>query len=288
MWRLNVRAAQIDECIQESMFAISNRPQHPPLNKGDILLLQLVKGEAEERGQLNGRITFAIVFDHLEQDHDGSISRAHWPSEGRVWPWIIYGSATIPTLPFSLENIGLSRDYAGQTNPMHIAEEDQAKVLPYVEWAVPQAVSAPTSVQPTRDRASVLKILQARSRTKGNRKPNRRMIETSQFDRDIWLAEGLKAFYGYRCQVCGQDFTSIYGVPYAETHHIDYLRNSGPDTLENMIVLCPNHHRLVHATNARFDRDALAYLYPNGVSEELLVTDHFRAGIVLPTLTVTE
>ncbi len=39
MRRLNVRPAQIDECIQQSMFAFSFRPQNPELQPGELLLL---------------------------------------------------------------------------------------------------------------------------------------------------------------------------------------------------------------------------------------------------------
>jgi hypothetical protein len=95
----------------------------------------------------------------------------------------------------------LLHDYAGQVNPMHIVEEDETKVLPYVQWAVPQSASEP--VLPTRNHAAVLAALQARSRTKGNALPSRKTTTTTVFDRDIWLAQGLKAYYGYRCQLCG-------------------------------------------------------------------------------------
>lgn len=93
---LNVRSAQIDECIQQSMFANSFRPQNPELYAGEPLLLQLVKEDARKQGKGHARINFALIFDHLERDHDGSISRAHWPAEQRVWDWIVYGSATVP------------------------------------------------------------------------------------------------------------------------------------------------------------------------------------------------
>src|SRR4051794_8471417 len=86
MRRLNVRLAQIDECIQQSMFAIGFRPQSPELQPGELLLLQLVKTEAAKWGKRHSRIDFALVFDHLEPDHDGTISRLHWPKENRTWP----------------------------------------------------------------------------------------------------------------------------------------------------------------------------------------------------------
>src|SRR5579884_3619259 len=128
MRRLNVRSAQIDECIQKSMFALSFKPHNPELQPGELLLLQLVKAEATRQGKLHSRINFALVFDHIEPDHDGTISRQHWPKENRTWLWIVYGSATIPTIPFSLEDLHLSIDYDGQTNPRYIEPQDEQRI----------------------------------------------------------------------------------------------------------------------------------------------------------------
>ena len=89
------------------------------------------------------------------------------------------------------------------------------------------------------------------------------------------LAEGLKLYYGNRCQICLKDFSTSYGVSLAEAHHIRYLRNGGPDVSQNLIVVCPDHHSLIHATDAVFDRNALSYTYPNGLVEKLQLRDHF-------------
>jgi hypothetical protein len=40
MRRLNVRPAQIDECIQKSLFAFGVRPHNPELRPGELLLLE--------------------------------------------------------------------------------------------------------------------------------------------------------------------------------------------------------------------------------------------------------
>ena len=136
MRRLNVREAQIDECIAKSMFAISARPRSPELQPGELLLLQLVKTDADRMGKKDSRVDFALVFDHLEADQDGTESRKHWPTEGRVWPWIVHCSATVPTVPFSLENLGLTRAYAGQVNPMLIVPSDEQKIAPLIQWSL--------------------------------------------------------------------------------------------------------------------------------------------------------
>src|SRR5260370_42680294 len=82
------------------LFAINFKPQKPELQKGELLLLQLVKNEANRYGKLHGRIEFALEFDHFEEDRDGSISRKHWPSERRRWRWIVHCSSIKHVAPF--------------------------------------------------------------------------------------------------------------------------------------------------------------------------------------------
>ena len=125
MRRLNVRRAQIEECKQKQLFAINFKPQKPPLEKGELLLLQLVKTEALQSGKQSGRIEFALEFDHFEEDHDGSLSRKHWPSEDRRWRWILHCSSIKPVKQFSIEELNLSRSYDGQDNARYI---DAAKM----------------------------------------------------------------------------------------------------------------------------------------------------------------
>ena len=69
--------------------------------------------------------------------------------------------------------------------------------------------------------------------------------------RDTYLGKRLKRMYDYRCQVCGTRL-ECEGGPYAEAAHIRPLGrpHNGPDQLENLLCLCPNHHVL-------FDKGAL-------------------------------
>jgi len=115
------------------MFALRTRPQNPDLEKGELLLLQLVKTDAIRLGKVHARIEFALVFDHLEPDYGGTLSRKHWPAEGRVWNWIVYGAATISTKPFSLEDLGLSQDYGGQDNARYVSPKDEILIKTYIK-----------------------------------------------------------------------------------------------------------------------------------------------------------
>ncbi|MDM3347255.1 HNH endonuclease signature motif containing protein [Citrobacter sp. Cf116] len=49
------------------------------------------------------------------------------------------------------------------------------------------------------------------------------------------------------CEYCGQPgFLTLKGTLFAEVHHIQPLSEDGPDTLANLVVLCPNDHRRTH------------------------------------------
>ena len=130
MQRLNVKQSQIKECIEQSLFAVPNSPHL--LKPGEILLLQLVKADALALGKLRSRIEFALIYDHYEIDHTGDISRLHWPLAAKPWKYILFCTETIPTVPFSLEDLPLSTDYGGQANPRAINREDEEKIVPYI------------------------------------------------------------------------------------------------------------------------------------------------------------
>jgi putative restriction endonuclease len=77
--------------------------------------------------------------------------------------------------------------------------------------------------------------------------------------RESKLAHQIKALYDYRCQVCHQRVDTPAG-PYAEAAHIQPLGrpHDGPDVLENLLCLCPNHHvQLDYGTFGILDNLAL-------------------------------
>lgn len=63
--------------------------------------------------------------------------------------------------------------------------------------------------------------------------------------RDTQQTRVIKALYDYSCQICGIRLEGSAG-PYAEAAHIRPLGepHNGPDTLDNLLCLCANHHVL--------------------------------------------
>jgi len=253
MRRLNVQFSQIEECIRTSLFAVDMLPVNPPLQPGEELLLQLTKADAESLGKRDGRIEFALIFDHHAEDQDGAISRARWPNAGKTWKYILYCSETIPTIPISLEALHLNKDYGGQINPMYIDPADTARIRPYLKGgAKPDQLE---SLAPVDQLLAVIRNYDMVVRLSPTR--TIRVAEHDRRLRDSWLGDALKTLYEHRCQICVHDFKPRYGVAYADTRFILPIDEGGEPVSRNTIVLCPNHNAIIAAAQAVFESPAL-------------------------------
>lgn len=96
------------------------------------------------------------------------------------------------------------------------------------------------------------------------------------YERNRRLVRTLHKLYHGRCQVTGHDSPLLYGVPTAEAHHIVYRSRGGADELDNLVLLCPNLHNAIHSTNATFDYSKLAFVFPNGRVEPLIMNNHLE------------
>ena len=75
------------------------------------------------------------------------------------------------------------------------------------------------------------------------KRADRAATTVSRIKRDVSLSENIKEIYRYKCQVCNVYLKTPYGA-IAIGAHIKGLGkpHNGPDVIENMICLCPNHH----------------------------------------------
>lgn len=96
------------------------------------------------------------------------------------------------------------------------------------------------------------------------------------YERNRKLVTELNALYQGRCQVTGHDSPVVYSVPTAEAHHIVYRSRGGADDLENIVLVCPNIHSAIHSADATFDYAKLAFVFPNGRVEPLVINSHLK------------
>jgi len=88
------------------------------------------------------------------------------------------------------------------------------------------------------------------------------------------IGDNLKLLYNYRCQICGKNIGEEYESQIVEAHHIDYFVHSLNNDSDNQLIVCPNHHSIIHDVNPVFDRKRLIYLFPNGMQEGLILNHH--------------
>lgn len=83
-----------------------------------------------------------------------------------------------------------------------------------------------------------------------------------QYSRSILVGEFARRMANGICQLCGENapFLNKEGEPFLEVHHIKELANSGSDSFDNVIALCPNCHRKIHILHNEEDIEFLTDL----------------------------
>lgn len=107
------------------------------------------------------------------------------------------------------------------------------------------------------DPAAVLRLIHKED--PGIAEQRRRYLYETSVSKNPALTAELQAMYEGRCQLCLWDPRNVYGDSICEAHHIVWLSRGGEDVLTNLALLCPNHHRAVHRTDAPFDFADMAF-----------------------------
>jgi hypothetical protein len=101
------------------------------------------------------------------------------------------------------------------------------------------------------------------------------LAKVRKLDRSI--GEDLKRLYKFRCQICGDNFAEPYDQRIVQVHHIvDFVRSMN-NNYDNLMIICPNHHSVIHKACPDFDRQSLKLSYPNGYTEKVALNKHLDA-----------
>jgi hypothetical protein len=82
-----------------------------------------------------------------------------------------------------------------------------------------------------------------------NAPPDKRREVVLEFTKNERLLKYIKALYGFKCQICGFTFETKNGGFYSETHYLEFPWDDGKDSLDNLIILCPNHKKMFEYAN---------------------------------------
>lgn len=89
----------------------------------------------------------------------------------------------------------------------------------------------------------------------------RKEVSQKKIERNHQLIDRLKRIYDYECQLCSEEqnmpIKKEDGTKYVEVHHIknlseEYDEEGTLDRVDNLIVVCPNHHKMLHYHNGGY------------------------------------
>ena len=69
------------------------------------------------------------------------------------------------------------------------------------------------------------------------------MVNGKSYKRDNKTLSVIKKLRGFACQLCGITILKRNGKFYIEAAHIKARSQSGRETPDNILILCPNHHK---------------------------------------------
>nr|WP_312576967.1 HNH endonuclease signature motif containing protein [Sedimentibacter sp.] len=101
---------------------------------------------------------------------------------------------------------------------------------------------------------------------------DKRMVKIRKYNSAI--GNNLKILYKYKCQICGKRVGEEYDSHVIEAHHIDSFVKSLNNDMKNIMIVCPNHHSVIHDVNPHFDKTRKIFVYNNGFEEELKLNYH--------------
>jgi len=101
---------------------------------------------------------------------------------------------------------------------------------------------------------------------------HRVLINSRVFDPQI--PNSLKKLYDCRCQICGARAVEMYGVDVSEAHHIELFSKTANNNADNIMIVCPDHHRIIHKAKPLFNKELLRFEYENGRRDVLKYNIH--------------
>lgn len=89
----------------------------------------------------------------------------------------------------------------------------------------------------------------------------------------------LKQIYNGCCQICGYSTVKEYMADTSEAHHIEHFSKSCNNSPNNIIILCPNHHRLIHRLDFKYKKHEQRFI-SDEVVLEIKIDSHLKYNII--------
>jgi 5-methylcytosine-specific restriction protein A len=213
------------------------RPEH-------VVVLNVWYDDLREQ---DGVITLEGNFREHAAFHSQAGGKAVWQKRAAGFDHAVHTAASAPLPIRTIINDGVRRE---RGNVRARASEVKARVLDPVPWQV-------TSYDPdTGDfvltRGAIRFADQFSLAGPPDSPTEMRSASGMVYVRDQAVRQFALNRAAGRCECCHViGFTMDDGSAFLETHHVIPLSEGGPDSILNVVALCPNHHREAHYGSQR-------------------------------------
>ena len=76
--------------------------------------------------------------------------------------------------------------------------------------------------------------------------------------------------------MCGSKVGAEFGKEIVEAHHIEYFSKTQNNDASNIIILCPNCHRLIHSCNPIYHKKEVYFEFDDGKKISIKNPGHLK------------
>ena len=105
------------------------------------------------------------------------------------------------------------------------------------------------------------------------------VVKTTAGKRRVYdksIVDNLKKLYQGCCQICGENPTHEFNTDICEAHHIVHFSEAQNNDACNIIILCPNRHRLLHKLSPEISADRTSFIVNGQDSIPISIDYHLK------------
>lgn len=198
------------------------------------------------------------------------------------------------SIEYFLENFYKDYGATGLSNALtalklHIEyyEDVQKVVMHKIRDIYARYFSVPIDKPNEQEQKEIIQVLKNQNKTKQEiaaelkalkpTDPEEVTINSKTYKRDNKTIAQLKFLRDFKCQICTTSIKRKDGTLYVEAAHIEPKHNKGRETPDNILLLCPNHHKEFDLGNRKIlakDKDKIHFLL-NGLVHKISLTMDF-------------
>lgn len=223
------------------------------VQRGRVVVLNLWHTQLREH---QNTVTWSDNLCEWIRRHSDQDTKAIWRRRAEAFDSAIQVAFKESLTVRAIVNDGNIREGASRDTQASVVKH---RLLDPVPWAVTSYEAFTGHCTLTRGVLAKGSVDQFDIQSPENRTTQKVSVQTQVFQRDSSIRVAARHRANGKCELCHcLGFIMADGRVYIETHHVIPLSEGGRDSADNVVAICPNHHREAHhGSSAAVIRESL-------------------------------